>query len=114
MNEIAWHMYTSVDCASRVTGSSVSLAVEILRKNDNGEGKRSLRNGMWHGLRKDIIMGNVKYGKWRKETNKTEKHLCRASFWRQFEWAAALQVHLLLLAQTNKAEQKVAIRFTNT
>ena len=56
-------MYTSVDCASRVTGSSVSLAVEILRKNDTGEGKRSLRNGMWYGLRKDIIMGNVKYGK---------------------------------------------------
>ena len=80
MNEIAWHMYTSVDCTSRVTGSSVSLAVEILRKNDTGEGKRSLRNGMWHGLRKDIIMGNVKYGQWRKETNKTEKHLCRALF----------------------------------
>ena len=34
MNEIAWHMYTCVDCASRVSVSSVSLAVEILRKND--------------------------------------------------------------------------------
>ena len=22
---------------------------------------------MWHGLRNDIIMRNVKYGKWRKE-----------------------------------------------
>ena len=29
----------------------------------------SLRNGMWHGLRNDIIMRNVKYGKWRKEIN---------------------------------------------
>ena len=33
-------------------------------------------------------------------------------FWRQFKWATALLVHLLLLAQTNKAEQKVAISFT--
>ena len=35
----------------------------------------SLRNGMWHGLRNDIIMRNVKYGKWRKEINITEKHV---------------------------------------
>ena len=34
MNEIAWYMYTCVDCVSRVSVSSVSLAVEILRKND--------------------------------------------------------------------------------
>ena len=31
----------------------------------SGEGKT--RNGMWHGLRNDIIMRNVKYGKSRKE-----------------------------------------------
>ena len=34
----------------------------------------SLRNGMWHGLQNDIIMRNVKYRKWRKEVNNTEKH----------------------------------------
>ena len=32
-------------------------------------GEMSLRNSMWHGLRNDIIMRNVKYGKWRKEIN---------------------------------------------
>ena len=54
----------------------------------------SLRNGMWHGLRNDIIMRNVKYAKWHKEiikltdlravvsvlpcspTNKGKKNLC--------------------------------------
>ena len=43
--------------------------------------------------------------------NNPEKQarLCSAFFWRQFEWATALLVHLLLQAQTNKAEQKVAI-----
>ena len=30
------------------------------------KGGMSLRNGMWHGLRNDII---VKYGKWHKERN---------------------------------------------
>ena len=33
------------------------------------KGGMSLRDGMWHGLRNDIIMRNVKYGKWRKEIN---------------------------------------------
>ena len=33
-------------------------------------------------------------------------------FWRQFERETALLLHLLLLVQTNKAEQKVAISFT--
>ena len=33
------------------------------------KGELSLRNGMWHGLRNNIIMRNVKYGKWRKEIN---------------------------------------------
>ena len=27
----------------------------------------SLRNGMWYGLRNDIIMRNVKYAKWHEE-----------------------------------------------
>ena len=39
------------------------------------KGGMSLRNGMWHGLRNDIIMRNVKYGKWLKEMNYTEKHV---------------------------------------
>ena len=29
----------------------------------------SLRNGMWHGLRNDIIMRNVIYAEWLKEIN---------------------------------------------
>ena len=33
------------------------------------KGGMSLRNGMWHGLRNEIIMRKVKYGKWRKEIN---------------------------------------------
>ena len=33
------------------------------------KGGMSLRNSMWHGLRNDIIMRNVKYGKWHKEIN---------------------------------------------
>ena len=33
------------------------------------KGGMSLRKGMWHGLRNDIIMRNVKYGNWRKEIN---------------------------------------------
>ena len=35
----------------------------------------SLRNGMWHGLRNDMIMRNVKYGKWHKKSIKlTDVH----------------------------------------
>ena len=54
----------------------------------------SLRNGMWHGLRNDLIMRNLIYGKWRKESMRAS--LPRL-FWRQFEGAIALPVHLLLL-----------------
>ena len=36
------------------------------------KGGMSLRNGMWHGLRNDIIMRNVIYAEWLKEINKTE------------------------------------------
>ena len=38
------------------------------------KGGMSLRNGMWHGLRNDIIMRNLIYGKWGKERNSTGKH----------------------------------------
>ena len=37
-------------------------------------GGMSLLNGMSHGLRNDIIMRNLIYGKWRKEKNSTGKH----------------------------------------
>ena len=33
------------------------------------KGGMSLRNSLWHGLQNDIIMCDVKYGKWRKEIN---------------------------------------------
>ena len=33
------------------------------------KGGMSLRNGMWHGLRNDIIIRNVKYGKRRQKIN---------------------------------------------
>ena len=38
------------------------------------KGAMSLRNGMWHGLRNDIIMRNLICGKWRKEKHSTGKH----------------------------------------
>ena len=64
----------------------------------------NLRNGMWHGLRNDIIVWNLRYGKWRKEINYTEKHARVSHFFGAiFEGATALPVRLLLLAQTNKA-----------
>ena len=34
-----------------------------------------LWNGMWHGLRNDIIMWNLICGKWRKEKNSTGKYV---------------------------------------
>ena len=37
-------------------------------------GGMSLLNGMWYGLRNDIIMRSLIYGKWRKEKNSTGKH----------------------------------------
>ena len=33
------------------------------------KGGMSLRNAKWHGLQNDMIMRNLKYGKWRKEIN---------------------------------------------
>ena len=44
------------------------------------KGGMSLRNVMLHGLRNDIIMQNLIYGKWRKEKTlywKACAHLCR-------------------------------------
>ena len=77
------------------------------------KGGMSLRNFMWHGPRNDIIIQNVIYTKWPKEINYQESmraSLPRHFFWRQFAWATVLPVHLLLLAQANKAEQKEAVR----
>ena len=40
-----------------------------------GVGKRRRDCGiMWHGLRNDIIMRNIIYGKWRKEIKQTGKY----------------------------------------
>ena len=55
-------------------GHQHGVSVQISRKFGKTfpvrvKGGMSLRNGMWHGLRNDIIMRNVKYGKWRKELN---------------------------------------------
>ena len=59
----------------------------------------NLLSGMWHGLRNDIIMPNLIYRKWRKK--KIQLESTRASlpryFWRPFEQAIDLLVHLLLL-----------------
>ena len=41
----------------------------------------SLRNGMWHGSRNDIIMRNVKYRNFRKEINLTERHASKRKHW---------------------------------
>ena len=59
------------------------------------KGGISLRNGMWHGLRNDIIMRKNCAKK--KFNRKACARLCRAFFWRQFERAIDLLVHLLLL-----------------
>ena len=39
------------------------------------KGGMILWNGMWHGLRNDIIMWNLICGKWRKEKNSTGKYV---------------------------------------
>ena len=60
----------------------------------------SLRNGMWHGLRNDIVMRNVIYemAQRNKLNRKSYARLCRVSFWQvifffflpKFEEATAL------------------------
>ena len=47
MNEMAWHMYGCVDCVSRVSVSSVSLAFEILRKNDKSSQVKCRQRPFW-------------------------------------------------------------------
>ena len=42
-----WHMYTCVDCVSRVSVSSVSLSVEILRKNDKASQLKCRQRPFW-------------------------------------------------------------------
>ena len=39
------------------------------------KGGMSLRNGMWHGLRNDIIMRNLIYGNGAKKKHATGKHV---------------------------------------
>ena len=59
----------------------------------------SLRNGMWRGLRNDIIMPNLIYAKngGRKHAEESMRASLPRLFWRQFERAIDLPVHLLLL-----------------
>ena len=46
-----------------------------LRKSHNGPLRAfGLRNGMWQGLRNDIIMRNLIYRIWPREINETGKH----------------------------------------
>ena len=46
-----------------------------LRKSHNGPLRAfGLHNGMWHGLRNDIIMRNLIYRIWPREINETGKH----------------------------------------
>ena len=51
------------------TGSLGDMVLRTQLFSVRVKGGMSLRNGMWHGLRNDIIMQKVKYGKWRKEIN---------------------------------------------
>ena len=44
---MAWHMYMCVDCVSRVSVSSVPLAIEILRKNNKASQVECLQRPFW-------------------------------------------------------------------
>ena len=48
---------------------TVELGFRVADGTVRVKGGMSFRNGMWHGLRNDTIMRNVKYGNWRKEIN---------------------------------------------
>ena len=56
-------------CHSANSFRPLSLPVFLGSCTVRVKGGMSLWNGMWHGLRKDIIMRNVKYGNLRKEIN---------------------------------------------
>ena len=78
-----------------------------------GEGKRRNEFAQWHvaWLAKWHYYAECNIWKMAQRYKLNRKacaRLCRALFWRQFEWATAFSFHLLLLAQTNKAEQKEA------
>ena len=61
MNEMAWHMYTSVDYVSRVSVSSVSLAVEILRKNNKASQIKCRQRPFWSiGLVFFDVVGKIR------------------------------------------------------
>ena len=57
----------------------------------------SLRNGMWHGLRNDITMAQKMARAFLFKLNRKARASLPRLFWRQFEGATALLVHLLLL-----------------
>ena len=83
--------------------------VQNLRVIGGGGGGVNLSNGMWHGLRNDRIMRNLIYGKWRTKKKTFQQESTYASlpryFWRQFERAIDLLVHLLLLLQSKQVKR---------
>ena len=85
----------------------LSSRATLSLRNDGG---MSLWNGMWHGLRNDIIMRNVKYGKWRKEIS--EKYTRVLSIFSAPIWVSNCFAGPFITAKDNKAKQKVAISFT--
>ena len=58
-----------MSCFRNAIEFKAALSRDTCRVAVRVKGGMSLRNGMWHGLRNDIIMRNVKYGNWRKEIN---------------------------------------------
>ena len=57
------------DIHKDITATTISYSTPSRVKTVRVKGGMSLWNGMWHGLRNDIIMQNVKYENWRKEKN---------------------------------------------
>ena len=47
--------------AALLRGTQRLFSVKYLFGDGEGKGRMSVRNGMWHGLRNDIIMRNVIY-----------------------------------------------------
>ena len=71
------YLYSFILLLTSIVHTSIWFKITLARRGDPVRVKvgMSLRNGMWHGLRNDIIMQNLVYRKWRKEINLTGKHL---------------------------------------
>ena len=73
------YFYSFILLLTSIVYTSIWFKITLACRSDPVRVKSgmSLRNGMWHGLRNDIIMQNLVYRKWRKEINLTGKHLLR-------------------------------------